>query len=876
MSDIDTNIQLIQEFTDRLQVAVIGAEETTANHEYWVTGPEDGTIDTQSGTLKTLRGQIADWKALGDQSVADAITGYNTQISDKLVQYDSDFVNYLLTIGFEPAVLYAAAIDIERHSQTVVYDGVTYYWSGTLPYTTTGDFLTETDWVIAPITGGIEVPEITFASGGTLVRKTQSVLGSDGEWYYWTGSFPKTITAGSTVADAGGLGDGAFKLSSGVIPSRPMMKILTASSGYVLNTGSFEYGATITDNSQILLSLYTGRLWRWSGSIPKIVDLGSTPESTGGVGEGAWVEMTSGSVGGSSTIISDVMPVNVATGTRWYNLNDGRTYILYGDGDSVQWVEENPQSASEELVGAVGGVDSVGNAARSPYYKLLGVDFSTGATITSASHILKNTVDSHWYRWAGALPKEVPAGATPETNGGIASDAWVDEGTGILKHSHLEDSKPGDGSAHNADDISIGNGRTLGDAIYADENGVTHVPYKVVVGDVVFGVLPRDTYQVQRELTTDTDCHGFSDNTQVTNHTDVGTYASFDAKVSWTSPNNANHLHAYQDRNDFSSSATIDAMMSFWSLPTHSGSGTVSSRVGAYIGAMAVTGGGTLSEQTGILIQNLAAGASNSALVAYQDTGYTCYAPNSGRWHCGGNMAVGGTTVGNVPLTISNRAYVGGKAGFFDATSIEMVSSGGIRLQVKSGSSAVTAGINNAQSLGDASTLWTEVYAASNVINQSDRRVKEQIEDVPSLVVKAWSEVPTKRFKYVDSVNKKGDKARWHIGKIAQDVVAAFEKYGLDATEYAVLCYDEWPEQVIEHPAIYDTKEVEKEVKIPALYDNDGVEVQKEQTMTVKEKQVFLVKESWSETIPAGNRYGIRYEQAALLDIEVLKSMLNS
>jgi hypothetical protein len=125
-------------------------------------------------------------------------------------------------------------------------------------------------------------------------------------------------------------------------------------------------------------------------------------------------------------------------------------------------------------------------------------------------------------------------------------------------------------------------------------------------------------------------------------------------------------------------------------------------------------------------------------------------------------------------------------------------------------------------------------------------------------------------------VNKKGDKARWHIGKIAQDVVAAFEKYGLDATEYAVLCYDEWPEQVIEHPAIYDTKEVEKEVKIPALYDNDGVEVQKEQTMTVKEKQVFLVKESWSETIPAGNRYGIRYEQAALLDIEVLKSMLNS
>lgn len=399
----------------------------------------------------------------------------------------------------------------------------------------------------------------------------------------------------------------------------------------------------------------------------------------------------------------------------------------------------------------------------------------------------------------------------------------------------------------------------------------------------------RDSFHVSRALNTDTDCHGFADRTFIDSFTDAGTYGSFDAVVTMNASGAANHMHGFQERHNYGGTGTLDQIVGFWSFPNHTGTGTLSSRTGVYVGALNFTGTGNFLEQTGIVIQNLAAADANSAIVSYQNNGHTVYAPEQGQWYCGGNMGVGGIAPSNIPFTVSNRLYgIGGKAGFIDATttglqlgvvgvdpsSIELVSSGGIRLQIKSATSAVTAGNNNSQSLGDATTLWTEVYAASNTINQSDRRVKEQIEDVPDLVIKAWSEVKTKRFKYIAAVDKKGDKARWHIGKIAQDIIIAFKKYGLDATEYAVLCYDKWDEQIIEHTATYETREVEKVINEKEVVDSEGVILQHATTHTVKEIETYEVKPAWTEIVPAGDRYGVRYEQAALLDIEVIKASL--
>ncbi|EOW0750561.1 hypothetical protein ACN2VD_002586, partial [Enterobacter hormaechei] len=58
--------------------------------------------------------------------------------------------------------------------------------------------------------------------------------------------------------------------------------------GWIL-IDSFQDGADITLPNQALRDEDTGEYYRWDGALPKHVDAGSTPETSGGVGVGAWV-----------------------------------------------------------------------------------------------------------------------------------------------------------------------------------------------------------------------------------------------------------------------------------------------------------------------------------------------------------------------------------------------------------------------------------------------------------------------------------------------------------------------------------------------------------------------------------------------------------
>ena len=102
---------------------------------------------------------------------------------------------------------------------------------------------------------------------------------------------------------------------------------------------------------------------------------------------------------------------------------------------------------------------------------------------------------------------------------------------------------------------------------------------------------------------------------------------------------------------------------------------------------------------------------------------------------------------------------------------------------------------DNVQNLGTAATRWKEIFAGNGTINTSDRNEKDHIENIPDAVLDAWAEVNFRRFKFKDAITEKGENARWHIGLIAQEIVEAFQRHGLDATEYGIVCYDEWPEQ---------------------------------------------------------------------------------
>ncbi len=67
------------------------------------------------------------------------------------------------------------------------------------------------------------------------------------------------------------------------------------SAGYI-TVDSFQQGAQLPDNeitqrNQILRDETTGEYYRWDGDLPKVVPAGSTPESTGGIGKGAWIDI---------------------------------------------------------------------------------------------------------------------------------------------------------------------------------------------------------------------------------------------------------------------------------------------------------------------------------------------------------------------------------------------------------------------------------------------------------------------------------------------------------------------------------------------------------------------------------------------------------
>lgn len=135
---------------------------------------------------------------------------------------------------------------------------------------------------------------------------------------------------------------------------------------------------------------------------------------------------------------------------------------------------------------------------------------------------------------------------------------------------------------------------------------------------------------------------------------------------------------------------------------------------------------------------------------------------------------------------------------------------------------------DNTLNLGGASNRWATVFAGTGTINTSDEREKDLIEEIPQAWLDAWADVKYARFKFKEAIEKKGDGARWHVGLVAQKVQQAFAAHGINAFEIGLLCYDEWSETT----------------------DVDG------------------------KTTPAGNRYGVRYEQALALECAYLRYKL--
>jgi len=132
-------------------------------------------------------------------------------------------------------------------------------------------------------------------------------------------------------------------------------------------------------------------------------------------------------------------------------------------------------------------------------------------------------------------------------------------------------------------------------------------------------------------------------------------------------------------------------------------------------------------------------------------------------------------------------------------------------------------GSDNSYSVGTPSNRASVIYAATGTINTSDEREKtflniEDSEKLAALEIKS----NLRKFKFNSAIEEKGENARIHFGASAQQVGDIMKSHGLDPNKYGFYCYDEWDE-------IQETK------------DEKGNVMQ--------------------EYRPAGNRYGLRYEE---------------
>ena len=172
--------------------------------------------------------------------------------------------------------------------------------------------------------------------------------------------------------------------------------------------------------------------------------------------------------------------------------------------------------------------------------------------------------------------------------------------------------------------------------------------------------------------------------------------------------------------------------------------------------------------------------------------------------------------------------------------------------------------LDNTYDLGLGSFRIDTLFAANSTINTSDRNEKQDIAELSDAEQRAAVACKglLRKFRWKDAVSKKGDDARIHFGIIAQDLQAAFEAEGLDASRYAMWCSDTWWEQDVEVPAVeavdavYETQTDEEGNETQVLVQ-EAVEAVDAYTRT----DTFETAEEAPEGATEKTRLGVRYSE---------------
>ena len=136
---------------------------------------------------------------------------------------------------------------------------------------------------------GFTLVDGSFEEGATLEASTDVVWWkASGKYYQWSGTFPKAVTAGSSPSpiEAGSWVDRTDDSLRDEIRETVFqnMKRLAAEAGFNLVDGSFEEGATLTNDKDVIWFQRYGKYYTWVGVFPKVVTAGTSPSDYGIIG----------------------------------------------------------------------------------------------------------------------------------------------------------------------------------------------------------------------------------------------------------------------------------------------------------------------------------------------------------------------------------------------------------------------------------------------------------------------------------------------------------------------------------------------------------------------------------------------------------------
>ena len=119
--------------------------------------------------------------------------------------------------------------------------------------------------------------------------------------------------------------------------------------------------------------------------------------------------------------------------------------------------------------------------------------------------------------------------------------------------------------------------------------------------------------------------------------------------------------------------------------------------------------------------------------------------------------------------------------------------------------------IDSLSDIGSSSNRFVDIHADNGTIQTSDRNQKQDFEQITEAEAKVAQKAKglLTKYKWKKDVEKYGDDAQYHIGIIAQELIAAFEEEGLDYKKYAMIYESEHLEDSGEITTYYGVRYTE-------------------------------------------------------------------